>query len=443
MGPFPAYVPIRHQRRTALLGALLVLPFAALDVMDARSGAALALALGARASWALALLVGVALLSRPSPRFGAAAVLMAGANAAATGGARSGYLPFLLTLGLCMVILLPGHVMAALASGAAGIVAGASFLAAGGTPTADILRWAGTGVALAGLAVYGTHVGGIILRRELDRAREAAEASNALALSEKRRASVERLALVGRLAAGVAHEVNNPLGYVKANLSYVRSELAAPEQADRGEIDSALGEAAIGVDRIGRIVADLRGFAREDGDEPCGTSVPGALADALRLASVRTKGIRIEVDAREDLARGRICRKRLVQVLLNLLVNAADAIAEARRGAGERWISVRAREDQDGVAVRVEDSGRGIPPEALPRLFDPFFTTKPAGAGTGLGLALSHEYVHAVGGRILASNGKRGAVFEVWIPRQASAPGCTSCSRAEPAAPSPRSAAAS
>jgi C4-dicarboxylate-specific signal transduction histidine kinase len=137
-----------------------------------------------------------------------------------------------------------------------------------------------------------------------------------------------------------------------------------------------------------------------------------------------------------------------VQVLVNLAVNAADAVENA---AGDRrWIEVAARADGGDVAIRVEDGGAGIPPAVLPRLFEPFFTTKPPGAGIGLGLALSREYVVAVGGRLAASNGARGgAVFEVRLPLQSSAPGCDACARvvdlqtpaAPPAPPVPRAAA--
>jgi C4-dicarboxylate-specific signal transduction histidine kinase len=289
-------------------------------------------------------------------------------------------------------------------------------------------------------------VGGGLFRRELAAARERAEAAAALARSEQRRATSERLAVVGRLAAGVAHEINNPLGFVRANVAFVREALQAPARRrgpDDAELEHALSDVELGVERIRRIVADLRGFAREDRDEPCGVAPAAALEEALRLSSLRTRGMRVAVHAPQPLGSVRMCRKRLVQVLVNLLVNAADAVDEAE-GDDRRWIEVTVEPRPGLVLFRVEDGGIGLSEEALRHLFEPFFTTKPQGAGTGLGLALAHEYATAVGGRLSARNGQGGgAVFELEVPLQdgEGGCGCGACGRDPARTPPPRLAA--
>ncbi|HZI07101.1 MAG TPA: ATP-binding protein, partial [Archangium sp.] len=133
-----------------------------------------------------------------------------------------------------------------------------------------------------------------------------------------------------------------------------------------------------------------------------------AIQEAKRLASVRLRGLgdlSLEVDP--GLPRVRLGQRHLVQVLVNLLLNAADAVEEAVPPRRAR-IEVRARRVEGGVRVEVEDNGTGIPREALPRLFEPFFTTKPPGKGTGLGLALCHEYVCRAGGTLTAENRPEG-----------------------------------
>jgi signal transduction histidine kinase len=431
---------IQHLRRTASLGAALLAPFGLLDLAQDGSAGSVTTALAARSAWIVALLVGVALLSLRRPRPRAAAAIMSGGTAlalvvvvAATGRTQSGYFGFLLALPFCMLVLLPGHLVAALASGGLGVAAGALMLADAGTPAIDIARWMGTGIASSALAVYASHLEGVLIARVLQASSARAEALAALAASERRRAAAERLATIGRLAAGVAHEINNPLSFVKVNLALMQEQLEtrAP-RGDRLELEASLSEAALGVERIRRIVADLRGFARADAEEPCGTAVDASVDEALRLGSLRMRGIALHASIPAELPPVRICRKRLVQVLVNLLVNAADAVD----GAGtpdeaRRWIDVTAAQEDDEVVLRVADGGPGIAPAALEHLFEPFFTTKPLGAGTGIGLALSEEYVRAVGGRLTGSNAAAGgAVFEVRLPTKSGAPGCDTCTAA-------------
>jgi signal transduction histidine kinase len=207
----------------------------------------------------------------------------------------------------------------------------------------------------------------------------------------------EKLATVGRLAAGVAHEVGNPLGAVSGYAELARARLG-PE-ADPAVRD-ALDRIAAAADRIDRIVRDLLDFARPARLELRAVSVPDALDAALRLASVqaRFKQVEVTVGFPVDLPPVLGDERHLSQVFLNLLLNAGDAMG----GAGR--VRVVARRAGDGVEVEVSDSGPGIAEEDLPRIFDPFFTTKEPGQGSGLGLAICHAIVESLGGTIDASS---------------------------------------
>ncbi|MCY1030514.1 HAMP domain-containing sensor histidine kinase [Corallococcus sp. BB11-1] len=234
---------------------------------------------------------------------------------------------------------------------------------------------------------------------------------------ERQRAEVERLVVVGQLAAGVAHEVNNPLAYVKSNLRYLEEEWAEGVPADLDDVRRVLEETQQGVMRIQQIVTDLRLFSRDEpgGMESC--DVAETLAEAQRLASVRLRSLGVvEHDVAPDLAPARVTPRHLVQVLVNLLINAADAL-ESVRPSRPAHVVLRARMEAGVVRVEVEDNGPGIAESALPRLFEPFFTTKPPGKGTGLGLALCREYVARAGGTLEAENrAEGGARFILRLP---------------------------
>ncbi|RKG91672.1 sensor histidine kinase [Corallococcus terminator] len=234
---------------------------------------------------------------------------------------------------------------------------------------------------------------------------------------ERQRAEVERLVVVGQLAAGVAHEVNNPLAYVKSNLRYLEEEWAEGAPADLEDVRRVLEETQQGVMRIQQIVTDLRMFSRDEpgGMESC--DVAATLAEAQRLASVRLRSLGVvERDVTPDLAPARVTPRHLVQVLVNLLINAADAL-ESVRPSRPAHVVLRARMEDGHVRVEVEDNGPGIADAVLPRLFEPFFTTKPPGQGTGLGLALCREYVARAGGTLEAENrAQGGARFILRLP---------------------------
>lgn len=227
----------------------------------------------------------------------------------------------------------------------------------------------------------------------------------------------ERLAILGMLAAGIAHEISNPLGFVKSNTEYVRQRVAdlagrtePAMAAGLAEVRDVLDETLDGVRRLVAITAELRLVSRSGGDSrPC--DVESVLERALLLAHnlvkyrarvVREFGHPPEVLADEG---------RLTQVFVNLLANAAQAIE------GEGVITVATRHEEGRVEASVRDTGCGIPPDRMGRLFQPFFTTKPPGVGTGLGLWMVRRTVESFGGVVeVESEVGRGATFRVVLP---------------------------
>jgi PAS domain S-box-containing protein len=237
----------------------------------------------------------------------------------------------------------------------------------------------------------------------------------------------ERMASVGTLAAGVAHEINNPLAYLTANLAFAREALGVLlDDAARGlgpklagslsDAQSALAEAQQGADRVRTIVRDLKTFSRVDSADNNHVDVRQVLDSTLNLAATEIRHRARLLKHFGDVPPVRANESRLGQVFLNLLVNAAQAIPG---GTPERHeIRVATRLGSGGrVVVEVADTGTGIAAEHLPRLFDPFFTTKEPGVGTGLGLSICHSLVAALGGEIhVESEPGRGSTFRVLLP---------------------------
>jgi PAS domain S-box-containing protein len=233
---------------------------------------------------------------------------------------------------------------------------------------------------------------------------------------EARLAAAERLSSLGTLAAGVAHEINNPVSYALANLGYVAERVApvVAGSADAGEVASAVRDARQGLERVRDIVRDLKAFSRADDGSMGAIELHGLLdaSCAMAAAEIRHRARLVRAYAPGVLhARGN--EGKLAQVFLNLLVNAAQAIAPGAAGAHAVTVATSRREG-GRVAVEVRDTGCGIAQEHLPRLFEPFFTTKPRGIGTGLGLSICHGIVRAHGGAIeVESERGRGACFRV------------------------------
>jgi signal transduction histidine kinase len=239
------------------------------------------------------------------------------------------------------------------------------------------------------------------------------EAQNQLLLAD-------RLATVGRLAAGVGHEINNPLAYILSNLRYLQDELRRTEgplaEEERREMLSAITEASEGAERVQFIVQDLKLFIRPDDAALGAVELGPVVRSAAKMAAheIRHRARLVEDCADVPPVRGN--GPRINQVLLNLLINAAHAIEPGRVEHNE--IRVVARRSAPGrVTVEVSDTGCGIPPENLPRIFEPFFTTKPVGVGTGLGLPVCQGIVTSLGGELtVESEPGRGTTFRISLP---------------------------
>jgi PAS domain S-box-containing protein len=259
-------------------------------------------------------------------------------------------------------------------------------------------------------AADGTITGAVAVMRDVTKEKLAQEQ---LMISD-------RMASVGMLAAGVAHEINNPLAAALLNLELANEALASDAGGDPAErerdVRDSLADARSAVARVREIVNDLRIFARQEEDSAERADVREALESSLRMAfnEIRHRARVVRDYGPVPIIRG--SEARLGQVFLNLIVNAAQAIPEGK--IHENVIRVATRTDAEGRAViEVTDSGVGIRPEDLPNLFTPFFTTKPPGIGTGLGLAICQRIIAQMGGAIeVQSELGKGTTFRVILP---------------------------
>jgi two-component system NtrC family sensor kinase len=280
---------------------------------------------------------------------------------------------------------------------------------------------------------------------ELSRINQALVAANKqLEEAQKQLLQSEKMASIGQLAAGVAHEINNPIGYVYSNLGtldrYLKdllSVLDAYEKAEgevsgnvpalaavhavkrkvdlsflREDLQALMSESRDGITRVKQIVQNLKDFSRADvADEWQWADLHRGLDSTLNIVANEIKYKAEVVKEYGQLPDIECLPSQLNQVFMNLLVNAAHAIEE--RGV----ITLRSGKDLDQVWVEIADTGKGIPAENLNRIFDPFFTTKPVGKGTGLGLSLSYSIVQKHHGHIdVSSEVGKGSTFRVWLP---------------------------
>ena len=312
------------------------------------------------------------------------------------------------------------------------------------------------GVAYLGMRVAATQAqlrdANLLLeKRVAERTRELERTLAQLKESEAQLVQSEKMSSLGQLVAGVAHEINTPLAYVKNGVASVRdrlaqlrealahsqrlalllqspspgaAELAGAREALSGslarlaehqvlaDLESLTRDGLHGIEQISELVGNLRNFSRLDRGKVASFNVNEGVRATLLIAKPTLR--KVDVEKRlGDIPSITCAPSQVNQVLLNLVTNASQAIDKPR---GRISISTR-REGVDYVAIEVADNGRGIPPEAIARVFDPFYTTKEVGKGTGLGLSIAYKIVTDHGGRIdVRSVVGSGSTFTVTLP---------------------------
>jgi signal transduction histidine kinase len=436
----------RKERRTSLLlGAALILMGSAAEPLYRQfNGPLLAL----RVLWCAVLAIVALALPRASTRLYGFLLPLAGLSSSwlftttvwLNGGLDSPDFQYITLLPLFMMVLFQDEVIACMGTVAAALSGVAVLSWLGGAPISVIADSLATEASVGILAIFGSFSFRRVRIAELTTQQARAKVLEQLALSEHRRAQVERLASLGQLAAGVAHEINNPLYSVSANVEMLTGEpgLSGPGLTT-SETQSMLADIQLGIARIGQIVKDLKEFSSGGGDklQPC--QVDDVVGDALRLASFRLgKAIEVRRSCEPDVPTITVNRRKLSQALLNLLVNSADALEEAR--TEKPWIVIAVGRMGSAVQISVQDNGPGISAEVAARLFEPFVTSKPIGKGTGLGLALSREYITSFGGKLeLQSIVGAGTRFSILLPTTPAASRPASCGDPISAVPPVRS----
>jgi signal transduction histidine kinase len=283
-------------------------------------------------------------------------------------------------------------------------------------------------------------------RRVAERTSELSEALLRLKKSEAMLVQSEKMSSLGQMVAGLAHEVNTPLAYVKASLEAMRARLGdagrlaqetdrlldmlAAEQPDEAALaaqfeavkalardkrleglEAQLKDGLHGIGRIAELVGNLKDFSRLDRGRVAQVDLHEGIESTLRIAQHQI-GKREVKKAYGQIPRVTCSPSQVNQVILNLVVNAAQATPEAGGQIGIRT----SLKDAAHVAIDVADNGHGIPPEVLPRIFDPFFTTKDVGKGTGLGLAICYKIVEDHGGRLEVQSKPGNTRFTVILP---------------------------
>ena len=306
----------------------------------------------------------------------------------------------------------------------------------------SLVAWLGVKIRAANLRLE---------HRVRERTGELSAAMKQLKESEAQLIQSEKLSSLGQMVAGVAHEINTPLAYVKNSLGTVAERLpeiggviedterllgllqsgasANPEALNQqfssvsqqvsrlrqqkviDELQGLVDDGVHGTTQMSEIVGNLKDFSRLDRTKATQFNLNEGLASTLALAKHQLKTVNVEKEL-GDIPFVYCSPSQINQVFLNLITNAAQAL---KRGRGK--IVLRTRKQGDGVAVDIEDDGTGIPPDVLPKIFDPFFSTKDIGKGTGLGLSISYKIVQQHGGRIdVDTTVGKGTRFTVYLP---------------------------
>jgi two-component system, NtrC family, sensor kinase len=279
----------------------------------------------------------------------------------------------------------------------------------------------------------------------LRRNNELTELNKKLSQAQEQLLQSEKMASIGQLAAGVAHEINNPIGYIFSNFGTLEgyivkvfemlkvyeeaeSSIASSEVISRireerrrieldylkEDIPALMNESREGIVRVRKIVQDLKDFSRVDVDQNWQWSnIQRGIESTLNIVNNEVKYKADVVKEYGEIPEVECLPSQINQVVMNLIVNAAQAISSDTRGT----ITIRTGTSGENVWIEVADTGSGIPKDALPRIFDPFYTTKPIGTGTGLGLSLSYGIIQKHGGRIDVDTAVgRGTTFRITLP---------------------------
>lgn len=234
---------------------------------------------------------------------------------------------------------------------------------------------------------------------------ELSRANEALQSAQQEIVFSEKMATVGRLAAGLAHEIGNPLTSIMGYLSFMISN--AKDEDERKMFSLILNE----TERINRIIRDLLNFARSSSIDTIKTCNPKEVVEEIiRLLTPQKdfKKTRL-LNNFSDSMPVQFSNEELKQVILNLLINAMDVTPDGRN------ITISSKKEEGLLVISISDEGGGVPEELKDKIFDPFFTTKPPGKGTGLGLSVVHTLVEKYGGRVTFENDEKGAIFKVYL----------------------------
>ncbi len=262
-------------------------------------------------------------------------------------------------------------------------------------------------------------------------------------LAEQRLAAGEKLESIGRLAAGVAHEINTPIQFLNDSVYFIRDAmqdlmahnalltarlaalLPSPPEPDENiedlkiELPPALDRVVDGLSRIAEIVRSMKEFSHADQDEMSRVDLNRAITSTLVIARTEYKYVAdVETDLAKELPHVTCHGGQINQVVLNLVVNAAHAIEDVVKGTGRKGlIRVRTCEENDQAVISISDTGGGIPEAIRKRIFDPFFTTKEVGKGTGQGLSIAHNVIKSHGGTLeFETEIGKGTTFYVRLP---------------------------